>query len=54
MADSELPPSSSTEKTTDDAQHVGNGPITAGKAATRQQLAAALTAADVTIRRLDL
>lgn len=53
MADPEHPPSSSAEKTVD-AQHVGNGPIAAGKPATRQQLTAALTAADVTIRRLDL
>ncbi|KAJ5983138.1 Peroxisomal biogenesis factor 11 [Penicillium waksmanii] len=53
MADPELPPSPPAEKTVD-AQHVGNGPIAAGKPATRQQLTAALTAADVTIRRLDL
>lgn len=53
MAESERPPFSA-EKPTEDAQHVGNSPITAGKAATRQQVTAALTAADVTIRRLDL
>ncbi|KAJ5098064.1 Peroxisomal biogenesis factor 11 [Penicillium argentinense] len=55
MADSQTPPDpSSPAKPADDAQHVGNGPIAAGKAATRRQLAAALTATDVTIRRLDL
>ncbi|KAJ5756585.1 peroxin-11C Pex11C-Penicillium chrysogenum [Penicillium manginii] len=53
MADPELPPSPPAEKTVD-AQHVGNAPIAAGKPATRRQLTAALTAADVTIRRLDL
>ncbi|CAI7676285.1 unnamed protein product [Penicillium manginii] len=53
MADPELSPSPPTEKTVD-AQHVGNAPIAAGKPATRRQLTAALTAADVTIRRLDL
>ncbi|KAJ6021144.1 Peroxisomal biogenesis factor 11 [Penicillium herquei] len=53
MSDSEHPPDSSTP---DDAQHVGksNSPVAAGKSATRRELLAALTATDVTIRRLDL
>ncbi|KAJ5900682.1 uncharacterized protein N7473_004752 [Penicillium subrubescens] len=38
----------------DHVQHVGKSAITAGKAATQQQLLSALTATDVTIRRLDL
>ncbi|KAJ5737044.1 Peroxisomal biogenesis factor 11 [Penicillium malachiteum] len=53
MSDSENPPDSSTP---DDTQHVGksSSPVTAGKSATRRELLAALTATDVTIRRLDL
>ncbi|KAJ5672098.1 hypothetical protein N7507_001225 [Penicillium longicatenatum] len=40
---------------TPDAQHVGKpSSTTAGKSATRRQLLAALTATDMTIRRLDL
>lgn len=49
MADPEHPP----EATAHD-QHVEKGPIAAGKAGTQQQLLAALTATDATIRRLDL
>ncbi|KAJ5785424.1 uncharacterized protein N7503_010636 [Penicillium pulvis] len=52
MSDPEHTPESPK---TPDAQHVGKpSPTTAGKSATRQQLLAALTATDVTIRRLDL
>ncbi|KAJ5709780.1 Peroxisomal biogenesis factor 11 [Penicillium malachiteum] len=52
MSDSEHPP----DTTPHDAQHVGksNSPVAAGKSASRRELLAALTATDVTIRRLDL
>jgi hypothetical protein len=53
MADPEHPPDISGEAA-DHIQHVGKSPISAGKPATQQQLMAALTATDVTIRRLDL
>ncbi|KAJ5918639.1 hypothetical protein N7466_010631 [Penicillium verhagenii] len=53
MADPTHPPDES--KASDDAQRVGDtSPISAGKSASRRQLLAALTATDVTIRRLDL
>ncbi|KAJ5953366.1 hypothetical protein N7454_000262 [Penicillium verhagenii] len=53
MADPTHPPDES--KAPDDTQRVGDtSPITAGKSASRRQLLAALTATDVTIRRLDL
>lgn len=53
MSDPEHPPDISKEAA-DHVQHVGKSPITAGKLATQQQMMAALTATDVTIRRLDL
>ncbi|KAJ5648094.1 Peroxisomal biogenesis factor 11 [Penicillium lividum] len=51
-----MPESDHTEaEALDDTQHVGaSSPIPAGKSTTKRQLLAALTATDVTIRRLDL
>lgn len=53
MSDPEHPPEDSNGAA-DHVQHVGKSAITAGKTATQQQLMTALTATDVTIRRLDL
>ncbi|KAF3384943.1 hypothetical protein F1880_002961 [Penicillium rolfsii] len=53
MADPDHP-SETPNGAADHVQHVGKSAITAGKTATQQQLMSALTAADVTIRRLDL
>lgn len=52
MTDPEHPTDASKATTHD--QHVGKGSIAAGKAGSQQQLLAALTATDATIRRLDL
>ncbi|KAJ5488654.1 hypothetical protein N7539_003544 [Penicillium diatomitis] len=55
MADHELPDDGS-KKATEHIQHVGNarGSLAAGKAVAQQQLTAALTRTDRTIRRLDI
>lgn len=52
MAEPEHPTDAS--KATAHEQHVGKGSIAAGGSGSKQQLLAALTATDATIRRLDL